>query len=151
MKIGGRNLLPGTGRKPADIFLPCWSGGRDAALDVTMTHPLQAATRAGAAATPGHAMTVAYNRKMAGAWDRCRAANIAFFPIVAESLGGWHPVAVDQIKKLARCLAMHTGQAIEASTAHLFTRLSTVLVRGCVEMALNRSPTFPSPEIGGQE
>ena len=26
------------------------------ALDVTITHPLQAATRAGAAATPGHAM-----------------------------------------------------------------------------------------------
>ena len=72
-------------------------------------------------------------------------------PIVAESLGGWHPVAVDQIKKLARCLATHTGQAIEASTAHLFTRLSTVLVRGCVEMVLNRSPTFPSPEIGGTE
>ena len=147
----GRNLLPGTGRKPADIFLPCWSGGRDAALDVTVTHPLQAATRAGAAATPGHAMNVSYGRKMAGAWDRCRAANIAFIPIVAESLGGWHPVAVDQIKKLARCLAMHTGQAIEASTAHLFTRLSTVLVRGCVEMVLNRSPTFPSPEIGGTE
>ena len=82
-------------------------------------------------------MNVSYGRKMAGAWDRCRAANIAFFPIVAESLGGWHPVAVDQIKKLARCLAMHTGQAIEASTAHLFTRLSTVLVRGCVEMVLN--------------
>ena len=96
-------------------------------------------------------MNVSYNRKMAGAWDQCRAANIAFIPIVAESLGGWHPVAVDQIKKLARCLAMHTGQAVEESTAHLFTRLSTVLVRGCVEMVLNRSPTYPSPEIGGTE
>ena len=96
-------------------------------------------------------MNVAYNRKMAGAWDQCRAANIAFIPIVAESLGGWHQVAVDQIKKLARCLATHTGQGIEESTAHLFTRLSTVLVRGCVEMVLNRSPTFASPEIGGSE
>ena len=24
----GCNLLPGTGRKPADIFLSAWSGGR---------------------------------------------------------------------------------------------------------------------------
>ena len=60
-------------------------------------------------------------------------------------------MAVDQIKKLARCLATHTGQGVEESTAHLFTRLSTVLVRGCIEMVLNRTPTYPSPEIGGLE
>ena len=96
-------------------------------------------------------MAVAYNAKISGAFHLCCQENIAFIPIVAESLGGWHPVAVDQIKKLARCLAMHTGQAIEASTAHLFTRLSTVLVRGCLEMVLNRTPTYPSPEIGGTE
>ena len=44
-----------------------WAGGRDAALDVTVTHPLQNLTRAGAAFTPGHAPAMAYDRKVRGA------------------------------------------------------------------------------------
>ena len=35
-----RALLPGNNRRPADILLRHWCGGRDAALDVTITHPL---------------------------------------------------------------------------------------------------------------
>ena len=30
----GRFILPGNGRRPADVFLPDWAEGRDAALDV---------------------------------------------------------------------------------------------------------------------
>ena len=51
----GRALLPGNNQRPADIFIPRWAGDRDAALDVTVTHPLQDATRA--AAEPGYALT----------------------------------------------------------------------------------------------
>ena len=128
--------------QPADIFLPCWSVGRDAALDVKVRHPLQATTRACAAATPGPA----YSKKMSGALDWCRVSNIAFIPFVPQP---WS--AVNQIKKLARCLATHTGQGIEEGTAHLFTRLTTVLVRGCIKMVLNKTPTYLSPEVGGTE
>ena len=63
----GRALLLGSGGKPADVFIPHWAGGRDAALDVTVTHPLQDRTRAGAATTPGYALNIAYDRKVAGA------------------------------------------------------------------------------------
>ena len=38
----------------------------DAALDVTVTHPLQQGHLAGAAATAGHSLILAYNRKVAG-------------------------------------------------------------------------------------
>ena len=51
----GRALLPGNNQRPADIFIPRWAGDRDAALDVTVTHPLQDATRV--AAEPGYALT----------------------------------------------------------------------------------------------
>ena len=50
----GRFLLPGNDRRPADIFLPNWAEGRDAALDVTVINPLQQATVVEAATTPGH-------------------------------------------------------------------------------------------------
>ena len=32
----GRFLLPGTDRRPADVLVPNWAGGKDAAMDVTM-------------------------------------------------------------------------------------------------------------------
>ena len=32
----GRALIPGNNMRPADIFIPHWAGGRDAALDVTV-------------------------------------------------------------------------------------------------------------------
>ena len=37
----GRALLPGNDRRPADVFLLGWAGVRDAAIDVTVVHPLQ--------------------------------------------------------------------------------------------------------------
>ena len=41
------------------------------ALDVTVTHPLQQATVAGAAVTPGHAAEAAYHRKMTDSAEDC--------------------------------------------------------------------------------
>ena len=75
---------------PTDAFLPHWAGGLDAALDVTVTHPLQDATRARAATTPGHAMTVAYENKCRIAEELCREQEIAFIPVMAP--GGLGPV-----------------------------------------------------------
>ena len=36
-----RALIPGGEVRPADVFLPSWSNGRDTALDVTVVSPLQ--------------------------------------------------------------------------------------------------------------
>ncbi len=52
----GRFLLPGNDRRPADVLLPNWAAGRDAALDVTVVNPLQQATVHEAAVTPGHSL-----------------------------------------------------------------------------------------------
>ena len=59
--------MPGADRRPADVFIRGWAGGQDAALDVTVINPLQDLTREGAAAKPGHAADVAYQRKMTSA------------------------------------------------------------------------------------
>ena len=147
----GRALIPGTNLRPADVFIPHWAGGRDAALDVTVTHPLQDRTRAGAATTPGYALNIAYDRKVAGAGEQCRLQGIAFIPVVAESLGGWHPVAAEQIRKLGSALARHTGQEESEAISHLVTRCSILLQRGLTAFLLNRVPGHPTPEINGNE
>ena len=52
-------MVPGEGGKPADVFLPHWAQGKDAALDVTVVKPLQVAMVNEAAAVPGHALQAA--------------------------------------------------------------------------------------------
>ena len=55
------------------------------------------ATRARAAAEPGSALTYAFN-KMGGTAELCHQQGIAFIQVVAESMGGWHKVAMEQLK-----------------------------------------------------
>ena len=81
----GQYLLPGEEGKPADIFIP--PGGKDAALDVTVVNPLQAALVSQAADTPGHALKVAHKRKLDKSWQACNQQGIVFLPLAVESLG----------------------------------------------------------------
>ena len=101
--------------------------------------------------TPGYALNVAYDRKVTGAGEQCRQQGIAFIPVVAESLGGWHPVAVEQIRKLGSALARHTGQEESEAISHLVTRCSILLQRGLTAFVLNRVPGHPAPHINGDE
>ena len=43
----GRFLLPGNDRRPADVLIRNWAGGKDAALDVTVVTPIQDNTMPG--------------------------------------------------------------------------------------------------------
>ena len=97
-----RFLIPGRDSRPADVLLPQWSGGQDAALDITVVNPCQAAFVVGAAATPGYALEQAHRRKMRGAEEACRAQGLNFLPLVAESHGGWGEVAVAVVDRIAR-------------------------------------------------
>ena len=73
-----------------------------------------------------------------------------FIPLPVETLGGWHEVAVDQIKKVGRALARQTGKDESEYVRHLFQRLCVLLVKGNAALFLNRVPVFPEAEIDGQ-
>jgi hypothetical protein len=145
-----RFLLPGEDRRPADVLVPRWAQGRDVAWDVTVITPLQQKLVARAAAEPGHALTVAYNRKVGAVAEACRRQGIAFVPLAAESLGGWHEVAVAELGRLAAALARHTGQPEEEASRHLFGRMSVLLMRGNAALFSNRIPDIVEPVIDGQ-
>ena len=145
----GRALLPGDDRRPADILVPNWAGGRDAAMDVTVVSPLQAATVAEAAVTPGHALTFAYQRKLRGAAEDCRREGIAFLPLAVESLGGWHSAAEAEVKKLGAALARQSGQEEGEVLRHLWGRLGLLLQHGNAAILGNRLPTHPPPAVDG--
>ena len=146
----GRFLLPGEGGRPADLLIPGWANGRDAAWDVTVINPLQESMVRGAATTPGHALSHAHKRKLDKSWEPCHAQGIAFLPIAAESLGAWHSSAIAEVKRLGSALARHTGEEEGITIARLFQKLSVCLMRGNAALFNNRSPpeqSVPSDEI----
>ena len=138
------------GTSPPDVLIPHWTGGLDTAWDVTVTHPLQAATVAGAAASPGHALEVAVQRKNRGALEDCRRQGIKFIPLAMESLGGWHELAVGEIRKLAAALARQSGQDEREARSHLLQKLSVLLMRGNGALFANRIPDSIESDIDGQ-
>ena len=144
-----RFLLPGTDRRPADVLIPNWAGGLDAALDVKVVNPLQGALVKEAAVTPGHALEFRYGKKMDGAAEACRREGIVFLPLVVESLGGWHKVAEREVKKLAAAKARQGGQEEEEAVKHTFTRLSILLMRSNAAILANRIPGFQDPAVDG--
>ena len=79
-------------------------------MDVTVINSLHSATVKDAVVTPGHALEVRYGTKMTGAAEACLREGIRFIPMVVEALGGWHPVAIMEVKKLAAAKARHAGQ-----------------------------------------
>ena len=136
----GRFLLPGQGNKPADIFIPRWAGGKDAALDVTVINPLQDAQVQGAASNPGHALDAAHKRKLDKSWEDCHQRGIEFIPIAIESLGAWHSTATAQVTKLGSALARQSGEDESVTVQRLFQKLSVALMRGNAALFNNRCP-----------
>ena len=145
----GRFLLPGNDRRPADVFLPNWAEGRDAAIDVTVINPLQQQTVAEAAATPGHSLDVAYDRKMRGAADDCQRQGVAFIPLAFESLGGWHKTAEVQVRKIAQAMARQCGRDESECVSQATSRLSLLLMKGNAAILTNRIPSHPEAHIDG--
>ena len=136
----GRFLLPGRDARPADLLIPRWTGGQDAALDVTVVSALQAAMVAGSATTDSYAVGKAFERKVARVGEACRQQGISFIPIAADTLGGWHKVAIEQVKKLGAVLARHRGEEEQVEVRHLRQRLSLLLMRGNASLMVNRTP-----------
>ena len=135
-----RFLLPGQDRRPADVFIPNWAAGLDAALDVTVVNPLQVATLAEAAVTPGYALEMRYKTKMSGAAAACQREGIKFLPLVVETLGGWHHVGEREVKRLVAAKARHSGEEEEQALKNIFTRLSILVMRGNAAILSNWIP-----------
>ena len=75
-----------------------------------MVSPLQRAMVQDAATTDGFALQKAFDRKISKAGEDCRQAGLAFIPLAADTLGGWHRVANEQVTKLAVAQARQIGE-----------------------------------------
>ena len=81
--------------------------------------------------------------------ERCAAEGIMFLPLAVDTLGGWHPAALDSINRLGRQVARNVGREDQEVTRHLRQRLGILLVRDNAAMLCARTPTFAPPEVDG--
>ena len=132
--------------RPADIFLPIWHCGRPAALDIHVISPLQELTLYGAASTPGHALNVGVQRKLAA---DCCAAGMDFVPNVVETLGGLSEDTIATVWAIGKAISKRaSSDDLSTSTGQLFHRLAISLWRGNACLWLHQHPTLPPPVDG---
>ena len=135
-----RALIPGTDARPADVYLPGWTGGQDTALDVTVINPLQQTFLNQSAANPGHALHKAYERKMTRHGEACRMAGITFTPLPSDTFGAWGESTVREVRRMGSSLARQTGGEESEVIRHLIQRVSITLMKVNANLILNRCP-----------
>ena len=76
-------------------------------------------------------------------WDRYEAGEgITFFPLAADTFGGWHEARLKTLTKLGRQLARATGRGDGDTVRHLRQRVAVLLGRENMAMLCSRTPTF---------
>ena len=145
-----RFLIPGNDSRPADVLLPHWKQGKDVALDVAVVNPCKGGTVVEAAAVAGFALNDTFKSKMQKSAEACQREGVIFMPMVTESFGGWHEVAVTEVERLGAALARQSGQSEDEAVRHLWGKLAILLQRGNAAILANRVPEFPAPAIDGR-
>ena len=138
------SLIPGSSSCPANVYLPNWKRGQPAAIDVTVISTLQQQTQTGAANTPGHALTVAEERKMAAHAEACNAVGVHFIPLAADTLGALSREAIDTVSSIGHIQGQRLGIPPAESICHLFQRLAIALWRGNATLWIRRQPVRPA-------
>ena len=142
------NLIADSLSRPADVFLPTWSHGRPAALDIHVISPLQQQTLGEAASTPGHALQVGVQRKLASHLSACRSVGVEFVPVVMETLGGMAEDSISILRSLGKAIAQRVGCDASICTKQLFRRTAISLWCGNATLWLHHLPTLP-PSVDG--
>ena len=81
-----------------------------------------------------YALNYRYWTKLNNSIKDCQRMGICFLPLVDECLGGWHKVAVQEVKKLAAAMARHTGEDEGEVVRRRFVCLSILIMKGNAAM-----------------
>ena len=116
-----KSLLPYNNSRLGDIFLPVWTAGQPAALDVTITSPLQSSLIINASEKSGFALSAAEDRKYEQYAQNCSEVGIQFIPLAFETFGGFSETVRKTLKQIATLAANRNLQPAGLSVA--FSRL----------------------------
>ena len=140
--LEAKGLSEPSRRRPGDIFFPNWAHGSPAAVDVTLTCPLQptqSTVSKRATEEVGYACKLAEERKFAAWAELCQQSGFDFIPLALETSGGFGPSATSFLTVLAeRCADNLRDSAAEKH--QLFQRINVAVHRSNANMVLSRVP-----------
>jgi hypothetical protein len=139
--------------RPADVLLPRWTRGRATALDIGVVFPLQDRTVV-AAARPGSGGLVAIgdmeHSKYLKNQGLCNSNEIAYHPVVCDTLGAWSPAALALFRALASKVAARSLRPVSVEAAEFQQQLSVTLQRANARAILRRMPERVLAEAGDE-
>ena len=127
--------------RPADILVQNWEFGKPAALDFTVTSPLNPTTLNEASVTAGSTASAAEARKHASNDAKRNRLGWVCIPLAVETYGCFGDEAIKCLDRLAARIATRTARSKSLAVSALYGRLSIVLVRANVRAILARSST----------
>jgi hypothetical protein len=121
------SIVPDSSSRPADIFIPNWSRGRPAALDIHVISPMQQHVVERAAVTAGHALHIGVPRKLASHLSACRDVGVDFVPVVFETVGGAAGDSISIVRAIGRAIGQRSSsQDYSVATKQLFSRIAVM-------------------------
>eukprot|EP00731_Ephydatia_muelleri_P035190 Em0103g2a len=124
--------------RPADILLSNWFLGKPAALDVSITSPLNPLTLLEAGVLAKSAAQVTEARKHQANDPKCSGLGWVCVPMVAELYGAWGDEASSIISSIASRLATSTCKSKSVVLNDIYGRLNVHLVRANATAILSR-------------
>eukprot|EP00660_Eupelagonema_oceanica_P008066 gene8066-biopygen42227 len=135
-------------RRPADVYLPAWSGGRPAAIDLAVTSGLQAGLL-DLSAVDGGAAAARYADRKRHHLDtaaQCDDAGLKFVPFIFEAEGGLGSEARALLTLLSRDAARLTSEEPAVRDGHAVQALSVSLQRSNA-LAIARRAVGSAPPL----
>ena len=132
----------GSAQRPSDLLIRGYANGKDASIDVVITHPLAASNliqaAEGASTRATDRAEQAKVRKYAALF--ANRPDVEFLPMAATVYGGWGPTAVKVIEHILAAEA--DALRVKAATLRwrFYAQVGALIARGNAKAILNRRP-----------
>ena len=138
-------LFPGSSERPADVFIPNYSGGKHLFLDVAITCPLQHKYVVDAAQTLGFSCNnYADEVKSKHFESRVQEEDALYLPepAVIESFGGFSRDLPDFFYKLIKSVSLRFDDSTSTISKHFYETISCALMKSFARSVTSRFPDF---------
>jgi len=133
------NLLEdGTQDRPADVLIRMFNGMKDVAIDVNVTGTMREVGH------PAIKLNSVAQTKRTKYTDRCNAVNIDFVPFIVDSIGGFHPDAVEVVKKLGNVWSANKNCTPAVGRSRVAQQISFQMKR---VMGVEYAKRDPTPDL----
>jgi hypothetical protein len=134
-------LLPGSSERPADVFIPHYSSGKDLFIDIAITCPLQHKYVAEASHLQGFACNnYADEVKRRTFESRVADEGGLYLPAVFESFGGFSKDLPEFFSKMTHSISLRFSDPKWFTSKRVFETFSCALMKSIARSISSRLP-----------